>query len=43
MALGRRKVERQEDLFVTHDQLPRSEGHVFYRQLNQLLAEAEIT
>ncbi len=41
MALGRRKDERQEDLFVTHDQLPRSEGHVFYRRLNQLLAEAE--
>lgn len=41
MALGRRKDERQEELFVTHDQLPRSEGHVFYRRLNQLLAEAE--
>ena len=41
MALGRRKDERQDDLFVTHDQLRRSEGHVFYRQLNQLLAEAE--
>jgi transposase len=41
MALGRRKDERQEDLFVTHDRLPRSEGHVFYRQLNQLLAEAQ--
>ena len=41
MALGRRKDERQEDLFVTHDRLPRSEGHVFYRQLNKLLAEAE--
>lgn len=40
MALGRRKDERQEDLFVPQDRLPRSEGHVFYRQLNRLLAEA---
>ena len=41
MALGRRSQERQEDLFVPHDRLPRSEGHVFYRKLNELLAEAE--
>ncbi len=40
MALGRRKDARQEELFVPHDRLPRSEGHVFYRQLNQLLAES---
>ncbi len=40
MTLGKRKDERQQDLFVTHDQLPRSPGHVFYRKLNQLLAEA---
>jgi transposase len=39
MALGRRQDERQEDLFVVRDQLPRSAGHVFYRRLNQLLAE----
>ena len=41
MALGRRRQERQEELFVPHDQLPRSEGHVFYRKLNELLAAAE--
>lgn len=41
MALGRRSPERQEELFVPHDQLPRSEGHVFYRKLNELLAAAE--
>jgi transposase len=41
MALGRRSGERQEELFVPHDQLPRSEGHVFYRKLNELLAAAE--
>lgn len=40
MALGRRSAEHQEELFVPHDQLPRSEGHVFYRKLNELLAEA---
>lgn len=40
MALGRRSDSRQEELFVPHDRLPRSEGHTFYRQLNRLLAEA---
>jgi transposase len=40
MALGRRSEERQEELFVPHDQLPRSEGHVFYVRLNRLLGEA---
>jgi transposase len=38
MAMGKREAE-QQDLFITHDQLPRSPGHVFYRRLNQLLAE----
>lgn len=41
MALGKRERERQEDLFVTADKLPRSPGHVFYRQLNKLLLEAD--
>ena len=40
MALGRRETERQEELFVTADRLPRSPGHVFYQKLNRLLAEA---
>jgi transposase len=40
MALGKRKTERQQELFVPADQLPRSPGHVFYRKLNDLLAEA---
>ena len=39
MAMGKREVEQQRDLFITHDKLPRSPGHVFYRKLNQLLAE----
>jgi transposase len=41
MALGRRSEERQEELFVPHERLPRSEGHAFYRLLNRLLAEAQ--
>jgi transposase len=39
MAMGKREAEQQQDLFVTHDKLPRSPGHVFYRKLNQVLAE----
>jgi transposase len=41
MAMGKRESERQDDLFITHDRLPKSPGHVFYVKLNQLLAEAE--
>ena len=40
MAMGRRKPERQEPLFVTGDNVPRSQGHPFYKALNRLLAEA---
>lgn len=40
MAMGKRK-QRQESLFITVENLPRSDGHPFYRQLNGLLAEAE--
>ena len=39
MAMGKREAEQQQNLFVTHDKLPRSPGHVFYRKLNRLLAE----
>ena len=39
MALGKRRRERQEMWVATAD-LPRSPGHVFYRKLNELLAEA---
>jgi transposase len=39
MAMGKREADQQQDLFITHDKLPRSPGHVFYRKLNQLLAE----
>jgi IS5 family transposase len=40
MAMGRRKRERQEPLFVTAGGLPKSPGHPFYRKLNELLGEA---
>jgi transposase len=39
MAMRRREVEQQQDLFVMHDKLPRSPGHVFYDKLNGLLRE----
>jgi len=40
MAMGKRK-RRQESLFVMTEDLPRSDGHPFYQQLNALLAEAD--
>ena len=40
MALGRRKRERQSDLWVPTAELPRGSGHPFYEKLNGLLAEA---
>ena len=39
MAMGRRSGGQQQELFVAADQLPKSIGHVFYRKLNELLAE----
>ena len=41
MALGRRKAERQDAFWVAAGDLPRSEGHVFFRKLNGLLKEAD--
>ena len=40
MALRRRKVAQQQDLFLSSVDLPRSDGHMFYAKLNRLLAEA---
>ena len=40
MALGRHKEKRQRDFWVATADLPRSEGHVFYRKLNGLLRDA---
>ena len=39
MAMGKQEADQQQDLFITHDKLPRSPGHVFYRKLNQVLGE----
>jgi len=39
MGMGKRKSERQQDLFVPAEKL-QSAGHPFYRKLNRLLAEA---
>jgi len=40
MALGKRKSEQQEALFLRAEELPKAPGHVFYRKLNELLAQA---
>jgi transposase len=40
MALGHRNPEQQPSFWIAVDELPRSEGHVFYRKLNTLLREA---
>ena len=39
MALGKRKDEQQE-MWVATTNLPKSPGHVFYRKLNEVFAEA---
>lgn len=41
MALGRRKSERQGELWIATKDVPRTAGHPFYQKLNQLLAEAK--
>ena len=41
MALGRRKSVQQQDLFVLAEDMPRSDGHIFYRSLNRLLEQAD--
>jgi transposase len=40
MALGKRQEEQQE-MWVATTSLPKSVGHIFYRKLNRLLAEAD--
>jgi len=39
MAMGRRKTEHQEVLWVAASQLPQPPGHPFYRRLNGVLAK----
>jgi transposase len=38
MAMGKRKRERQEPLFLVASELPRTPAHPFYRKLNEVLA-----
>jgi len=38
MAMGKRKRERQEPLFVVASDLPKTPAHPFYRKLNEVLA-----
>ena len=40
MALGRRKEDRQQEMWVSTTDLPKSVGHAFYVKLNKLLADA---
>ncbi len=40
MALGRQE-QRQEELFLTWDEIPRSRGHVFYDRLQKELLDAD--
>lgn len=39
MAMGRRKRHRQQTMWLTTEQLPRTAGHVFYDRVNKILAE----
>src|SRR5687767_4450039 len=41
MAMGKRRRETQESLFLATDRLPKAAGHPFYERLNQLLAEVD--
>lgn len=40
MALGKRRRERQEELFIASDQIRKPDSHPFYSRLNQVLDEA---
>jgi transposase len=39
MAMGKRKTERQQELWIAATELPDAPGHPFYRKLNALLDE----
>jgi transposase len=40
MAIGKRRRDRQEELWVATGELVRSPGHPFYERVNQILAES---
>ena len=39
MALGRRRRDRQEEMWIPSDSLPEAPGHPFYQKLNEILAQ----
>jgi len=39
MAMGKRKQDRQQELWIAATEMPQAPGHPFYRRLNQRLAE----
>jgi len=39
MAMGKRKTQRQDELWIAATAIPEAPGHPFYRRLNQLLAD----
>ncbi len=39
MAMGKRKQERQQELWIAASDMPQAPGHPFYRKLNALLGE----
>lgn len=39
MAIGKRQTEKQQDLWITWDEIPESPGHPFYEYLNGLLSK----
>ena len=39
MAIGERRGDRQEELWIATSDLARSPGHPFYERVNQILAE----
>lgn len=40
MAMGKRSRERQQILWISHEQVPRSLGHPFYQAVNEVLRQA---
>src|SRR6266436_2491281 len=42
MAMGtRRRRQRQEQIWIRHDEVAKGPGHPFYRKVNELLEEAK--
>src|SRR3954468_5567013 len=42
MAMGKRRRETQESLFIATDRLPKAAGHPFYQRLQQVLAQGRL-